>query len=133
MGWGINAEEPDGAHEREKAMYSHPSHLRHPGRPYIPAFDIFSLGLVLLEIGLWQSIDSLTAEITDFSTEEFRGFLRKRVVPDLRSQCGAIYEGVVQQCLGITWGEGRDPKEEEMEMEKMLVWDLMRGLWGCNA
>ena len=133
MGWGINTEEPDKDHEREKAIYSHPTHLRHPARLYIPAFDVFALGIVLLEIGLWQSADSFAAEITDFSSEEFRSVLRKRVVPDLRSQCGAIYEGVVQQCLGISGEEGRIPEEEEKEMEKMLVWDLMRGLWGCSA
>ncbi|KAI5855514.1 prion-inhibition and propagation-domain-containing protein [Tricharina praecox] len=132
MGWGVNVEEPDKAHEREKDLYSHPTRLRYPARPYIPAFDIFALGVVLLEIGLWQSADSFAAEITDFSTEEFRNVLRKRVVPDLRSQCGAVYEGVVQQCLGISGEEGRDLKEER-EMEKMLVWDLMRGLWGCSA
>jgi hypothetical protein len=134
MGWGYTRPDElefDADHERKvvvprdgnAGIYQHPERLRNPNRKYRQVYDVYSLGLILLEIGLWQPIDSFVGGIKDLTTDEFTEYLRKRAVPDLRGQCGAVYEGVVQSCLGM-----REQQEEEA-----LLWDVMGRLWGCCA
>lgn len=112
--------------DKDLGIYQHPQRLKYPYRPYKHGFDVYSLGLVLLEIGLWQSIESFVEGITDFTTEDFRGYLKERVVPDLRGQCGSIYEQVVQECLATR-------VDDEEIIEKTLVWDIAGKLWECKA
>lgn len=140
MGWGFTR--PDDAtmepnpndrrlvvtRDKEIGIYQHPERLKHPNRPYRRVFDIYSLGLILLEIGLWQSVESFVGGITDFTTEEFRGFLRKRVVPDLIGQVGSVYAGVVQECLSLRVDEDR-----EDVVEKTLIWDIAARLATVHA
>ncbi|KAA8909830.1 hypothetical protein FN846DRAFT_941011 [Sphaerosporella brunnea] len=137
MGWGYTRPDElefEADHERRLivprdgtvGIYQHPERLKSPYRPYKQIYDIYSLGLVLLEIGLWQSIESFVSEIKDFTTDEFTLYLRKRVVPDLRGQCGAIYEEVVQSCLAMK-------VDVEVATERVMLWDVMARLENCRA
>ncbi|MCJ1312219.1 hypothetical protein MMC25_005893 [Agyrium rufum] len=79
--------------------YEHPGRSRCAEDEYFPAFDIYALGLVLLEIGLWQQIGSFQRpEDTPLS---FRRRMVEVEVRHLRGQCGAVYADVVKRCLGV--------------------------------
>jgi serine/threonine protein kinase len=98
----------------EQKDYSHPEYLRNEVRfRYI--FDYYSLGLVLLELGLWRPLKSLASTMKneeDQSPEALRSFLLKRYVPRLSVAMGSIYQGVVTRCLTSQFGEADGGKEE---------------------
>jgi hypothetical protein len=80
-------------------LYSHPESftaLDSAKRSrFQPRFDIYSMGLVLLEIGLWRPIETIRHK----DIEEFRGKVRGEYCNKLLSKMGQIYWRAVQRCL----------------------------------
>ncbi|KIX06091.1 uncharacterized protein Z518_04065 [Rhinocladiella mackenziei CBS 650.93] len=87
----LQAEEP-----LATTIYRHPNHDIHAAE-VVPAYDIYSLGLLLLEIGLWIPISKLWKPKYD------RDIFMKRVQQiyshKLAPKCGSKYMRVVQNCL----------------------------------
>jgi hypothetical protein len=61
------------------------------------AFDIYSFGLILLEIGLWTPLSRLWKAKYDRPT--FTSRIKNIYVPKLASRCGTAYMKVVQTCI----------------------------------
>lgn len=113
----------------------HPSKLAHPGRRYCHAFDVYSLGVALLEIGLWEDIDDIVGQfLSSRDDSEMDPFERRRVIIDsvkdkLLFRCGEIYTRVVMACLTV------DPEEldvgpaEQRELCARVAVDLAQ----CRA
>ncbi|UKZ80875.1 hypothetical protein TrVFT333_008640 [Trichoderma virens FT-333] len=79
-------------------LHRHPASLR--GRPHIKPFDIYSFGLVLLEIGLWKVLQ--TYYKAHYSAERWRDKVVLAVlVPGLGSKIGKRYREVVEMCLRV--------------------------------
>lgn len=77
-------------------LHRHPAALR--GLPYCKSFDIYSLGLVLLEIGLWKVLQ--TYYKAHYSADRWRDrVVLAALVPGLGSKVGGRYRGVVEMCL----------------------------------
>ncbi|KAL8878801.1 MAG: hypothetical protein Q9198_003468 [Flavoplaca austrocitrina] len=88
----------DKSSELEHSIYQHPQKATNPYRRSRHSYDLYSLGLILLEIGLWEDLQ----KYNNFDNlYEFRRHILKRVVPNLWSQCGRIYGEVVRDCLTI--------------------------------
>ena len=85
----------------------------------------YSLGTVLLEIGLWQSLE--TFETEDESAWEFRDRLVGLATRELPGQVGQIYARVVQECLRTS----RDDKDEDTQ--EKLCWQVVSMLDQCVA
>ncbi|RVX69928.1 hypothetical protein B0A52_05763 [Exophiala mesophila] len=87
----LQEEEPFAA-----SIYRHPEHDIHAAET-VPAFDIYSLGLLLLEVGLWIPLTKL------WKPKYTRTIFMERVLhvysPKLSSKCGTKYMRVVQKCL----------------------------------
>ncbi|KAL3420920.1 hypothetical protein PVAG01_07365 [Phlyctema vagabunda] len=106
---GFDASRPDHQTEMSVAsrnpaamdLHRHPSSLNGMSRkPYCKSYDIYSLGLVLLEIGLWKTIQ--TYHRPHYSAEKFRDKIVKNLlVPGLGSKTGALYRDVVERCLFV--------------------------------
>ncbi|KAF2431427.1 hypothetical protein EJ08DRAFT_587448 [Tothia fuscella] len=60
-------------------------------------FDIYGLGLLLLEIGLWIPLSDLFKP--KYSLEDFKRRIETIWVKRLSSRCGSIYMNVVRDCL----------------------------------
>jgi hypothetical protein len=60
-------------------------------------FDIYGLGLVLLEIGLWGPLSDIFKQ--KYSLDDFRKRLETVWVRKLAARCGSIYQSVVKECL----------------------------------
>ena len=87
--------------------YQHPDYLRGRGKVrYQLRFDYYSLGLILLEIGRWQSLEHMSKKTG--GPAELRAHLRNEKVPRLKAKMGSIYEGVVNLCLGDELGSSAD-------------------------
>ena len=112
---GFNYSRPDdplafteGASEGSNLKdYQHPEYLRDQSR-YRSAFDYYSVGLVLLEIGLWTSLAKLTVDgryskkyktSANTGADGFLEQLRRRSVPLLKETMGTRYFMAVERCL----------------------------------
>ena len=104
---GFDASRPDQLGEMSVAskntaaenLHRHPNSLNGMSRkPYCKTYDIYSLGLVLLEIGLWKVLQ--TYHRPHYSAERFRDkVVVQNLVPNLGSKTGRLYKEVVERCL----------------------------------
>ncbi|MCJ1401235.1 hypothetical protein MMC11_004447 [Xylographa trunciseda] len=114
--------------DRERAFYKHPDlDRRQPIEPptkddseetvnakvkaaealsrefrYRKAYDIYSLGIVLLEIGMWKPVKDMGPSTQ--SVADWRHRLHDRLLVELRSRMGKKYFEVVERCLNGTFG-----------------------------
>jgi hypothetical protein len=96
-------------------LHRHPSALR--GFPHRKAFDIYSLGLVLLEIGLWKNLRDYHRP--HYSAERWRDRVVVAVLaPGLGSKVGRRYREVVDMCLAVE--EGLTSSEAASLMETVV-------------
>ena len=117
----------DTAAKPELNIYRHPDKIANPARRFRHSYDIYSLGLVLLEIGLWQNLQTSDNGQWD-DAYDFRSYILKELVPDLWGQCGSIYGGVVRDCLNMS----SDISLEDEEGRR-LAWSIAERLNLCNA
>ena len=78
-------------------LYRHPESEIGKRSAYKPAYDVYSLGLVLLEIGLWMPIHKLFK--SKYTLPKFRLKLRSTYAHKLAGKCGSAYMKVVEYCL----------------------------------
>ncbi|KAL8706111.1 MAG: hypothetical protein Q9201_000813 [Fulgogasparrea decipioides] len=78
-------------------IYRHPQYERGRRSRFIPHFDIYSLGLILLEIGLWMPISKLWK--TRYTRGNFKSRLQTVYTRKLAGKCGTKYMNVVEFCL----------------------------------
>ncbi|KAL8689077.1 MAG: hypothetical protein Q9218_005166, partial [Villophora microphyllina] len=82
----------------DSRIYQHPQYAerKHHHRP---EFDYYSLGLVLLEIGLWMPLANMLAGRKFSSFEEQRNHLLVKYTPLLGHSVGSKYATAVRVCL----------------------------------
>jgi hypothetical protein len=109
------------------SIYRHPNDVT-DGGVRLAAYEIYSLGLVLLEIGLWLPLSRFWKP--KYNTATFRNRIRNQYVPKLASKCGSAYMQVVQKCLGAP--EDLVPNAADMDIEdqeqRRLAVEFMLGL-----
>ncbi|KAK6502434.1 hypothetical protein TWF506_003014 [Arthrobotrys conoides] len=76
------------------------------GSHYRQEFDYYSLGLVLLEIGLWDTLSEIRNESEDGTPEQIQQLFRTKI-PLLDSYMGELYKNAVLFCITSDF-----PKEE---------------------
>ena len=108
-------------------LYKHPDKAANAARRFRHSYDIYSMGLVLLEIGLWQSLQKFEDENWN-DAYAFRRYVLERLVPDLWGQCGSIYGGVVRDCLTMSTDISLEDEEG-----RRLAWSIAERLNQCNA
>lgn len=118
--------------------YQHPAKHADPNRMYRHAYDVYSLGILLLEIGLWVKLDDYEASVSDddgnpgYDEEdhyERRRWVCERYLDDLRWACGDIYADVVLSCLMVDSTDDEVAKVSQRELCARIVADLE----GCQA
>jgi serine/threonine protein kinase len=118
---GFNHSRPDeisaftvGITDSRVKLYQHPDYLNQ-SRRYCAEFDYYSLGIVLLEIGLWRPLDEITQKYKrpdDEKTGEYQGSyheirdkILKNRIPLLKQTMGRRYYEAVRVCLAEDFGE----------------------------
>ena len=77
--------------------YTHPCY--EATRHYRHSYDYYTVGLVLLEIGLWTPLEAWRKKNKDLKPDEFRAMLVEKYIPRLGPRMGSVYKDIVQKCL----------------------------------
>ena len=94
-------------------IYKHPADEPQAGHRDLSSdikYDLYGLGLILLEIGLWAPIASLYK--AKYTTKDFKLRIEKIWIPKLAAKCGSAYMYAVQTCLQLS---------DESEASKLMV------------
>ena len=68
-------------------------------RAFRPEYDYYSLGILLVEIAFWDSIDVIMRDYADKDDYDFSQAVIKNQLPQLCFIAGTNYAAIVQQCL----------------------------------
>jgi hypothetical protein len=118
--------------------YQHPAKHADPKRMYRHAYDVYSLGILLLEVGLWEKLKNYEDSRSgynrnpDYDEEdhyERRRWICREYLDRLRWACGDTYADVVLSCLMIDSSDDEVAKASERELCARIVADLE----GCQA
>jgi hypothetical protein len=118
--------------------YQHPAKHADPKRLYRHAYDVYSLGILLLEVGLWEklknyedsrSVYDKNPEYDEEDQYERRRWICRKYLAHLRWACGDTYADVVLSCLMIDSSDDEVAKACERELCARIVADLE----GCQA
>ncbi|KAG5746165.1 hypothetical protein H9Q72_003929 [Fusarium xylarioides] len=110
--------------------YQHPAKHADPTRLYRHAYDVYSLGILLIEVGLWKNLenDDDSDSDSDSNDEEDHYERRRRIcrkhLDRLRWECGDTYADVVLNCLMIDSSDDEAAKASERELCGRIVADL---------
>ncbi|OJZ83054.1 hypothetical protein ASPFODRAFT_306365 [Aspergillus luchuensis CBS 106.47] len=104
--------------EIEPNLYRHPDRQGDPNRPYSRLHDIYALGVVLLEIGLWKTVSRLfETRIKEGQRtrklpkgRDVRAALTSLAQRDLPKEMGSAYASAVVACLSGDFRKGSDPE-----------------------
>lgn len=95
-------------------IYRHPVRQGQPGMMFNKIHDIYALGVVLLEIGLWEA--AITLEKNQFKHARdpyvIQAQLQKQTARRLGARMGERYKQVVLKCLSGDFGVVDDTKED---------------------
>lgn len=80
-------------------LYRHPDYqLPSPAQKFRRSYEIYSLGIILIEIGLWRRISAFRIH-ENSNARAFSEYLQRSVVPLLAFHMGVEYEDAVSKCL----------------------------------
>ncbi|KAJ4375866.1 hypothetical protein N0V83_001144 [Neocucurbitaria cava] len=93
-------------------IYRHPEDPKFTGLKngvYGPQFDMYSLGLILLEVGLWQPLADLWKP--KYTLEDFKQRIEDVYIRRLASKCGTAYMQVVRDCFWAADSRGENMQD----------------------
>lgn len=104
--------------------YQHPEYLGGRKR-FCQEYEYYSVGLVLLELGLWLPLEVITQDIRGSPTE-MRNVLLEKEVPKLKTYMGSAYEDAVATCLKGEFGGSSNPAEVREAFERNVLLKVER-------
>ncbi len=134
-----SAENAHAAHQESfiSSIYRHPMAESGKRTTYKPAYDIYSLGLILLEVGLWMPIHTLWK--TKYSHQIFKGRLQTVYCKKLAGKCGNRYMRVVEYCLSAadasrpsqTNSNQQSSERQQPKLQTDFYWNALKPLERC--
>ncbi|KAM7216899.1 hypothetical protein V8F06_007662 [Rhypophila decipiens] len=115
-------------------MYSYPDTYAEltTKQQYRPEYDIYSLGLVLLEIGLWRTIDTIWKQSP--ADAAFRVLVRTEYCDRLLGKMGEVYWRVVQRCLSNDFGAEKGSADNgDFSLQESFEKNVVCELESCSA
>jgi len=123
-------------------LYRHPEVQGQQPRRYVAGDDLYSLGLLLLEIALWMPLAEIEGRGETTSSQAPLNMTKiKAAVSGLPRRVGTIYKEVVEKCLNFSGGTHQvmsDQSAAEWSAERLrnqnsFYWDVVKKLEECRA
>ncbi|CAE7016478.1 hypothetical protein CFE70_010620 [Pyrenophora teres f. teres 0-1] len=136
VGWGVLQPLESTHFALEPNLYRHHDRFGRPSSEYRNEHEIYSLGVILLEVGLWRTMEKIFARrlektaIFDMSQQQDLFNRVHNTILDwansieIEREMGKVYSQVVLKCL--TWNT-EDPVEGMIEFRKQVVDALTAG------
>ncbi|KAH8903376.1 hypothetical protein BR93DRAFT_986712 [Coniochaeta sp. PMI_546] len=124
-------------------LFSHPratskrwNTSEYKDRGYVAGYDIYSLGVVLAELGLWRDVHAMFVKASRkkpniWTDDEFPRVLKNSVTFELPGMAGRRYASVVKWCL-----EAEDNRERDQATAELLMQyeeKVIKGLMECRV
>ena len=116
----------------EFKIYQHPDLRTDTHKRYEMRYDIYSFGLVLLEIGLWQSIYYFKEKNQD--AQQFRRKVRNICETHLPHYMGKGYQRAVLRCIDDDdmWKEAQgNDGNDAITVHEVFCWKVIKELRNC--
>ena len=114
------------AYSSELFEYRHPDYI--PGKTrFEMAYDYYSVGIALLEIGFWETISAFRIRHRDIKDLGFRQVLIERYTPQLDKKMGSLYMNIVSTCLRSNFGQGPD-RQIDSDVSDTFYWSVVAPL-----
>ncbi|RFU33952.1 hypothetical protein B7463_g2366, partial [Scytalidium lignicola] len=110
--------------ESELVPYLHPDYIT--TKKFRKLFDYYSVGLLLLEIGIWRTAKSMSDPHPLHSPEALRTEFVTRYLPELPYCMGEIYYRATKACLTEEIGTIDTPEEDVVTAFQTLVIDKLQ-------
>jgi hypothetical protein len=110
-------------------LYCHPSYLREGSfaSGFRRRYDIYSLGLVLFEIGCWRKLEEF--DLSEGPREGIASQIEEEYIHWIGVSMGSTYRAVVLACLkGTYWPlpDDKDSWDELNQFRTRVLWELGR-------
>ncbi|KAH7066076.1 hypothetical protein BKA63DRAFT_154887 [Paraphoma chrysanthemicola] len=105
-------------------LYRHPSYqMPNPSTKFERSYDIYSLGIILIEIGLWKQIRAFWNEKK--TAAAFKNDLVNRMIPLLGFYMGQRYMDAAMKCLTVEkWDVQGDDERLSSQFSRTVVHEL---------
>jgi len=116
------------------ADYQDPRYTQETG--FCKLFEYYSVGIVLLEVGLWRTFSSIAKkkEYRGYNQSAIRKAILQKYVPSLKSSMGTTYYKAVKACISGELGDRSTPDTEvEDAFQKRVVERLLSCKLGTEA
>ena len=119
------------------SIYRHPKVDRGKRSKYRPAYDIYSLGLILLEIGIWMPIHKFWK--SKYTLSDFQKRLQTVYASKLAAKCGNNYMRAAHYCLTIADSPSYDGSPmrhssvdgQHARLQTDFYWNVLKPLEKC--
>lgn len=115
--------------DKRPDIYHHPDKRKYPMHAYQYAYDIYSLGLLLVEVGLWKPLPVLVASMKHVDPYVLQKYIENDVLKQVISHCGHIYANVVRKFITMT----SRINEESRKFQRDLCAKMASELSKCVA
>jgi len=96
--------------ELAKNVYRHPNRWGTPREIFTQVHDVYSLGVILLEIGLWERAEDMISGLKAEQRlpEQVSQYLLRHTNERLAHRCGDVFADAVRKCLTLNFDKDND-------------------------
>ncbi|KAL9118496.1 MAG: hypothetical protein Q9187_004957 [Circinaria calcarea] len=136
---GFRHSRPDGEvwysdtdkYNNPRTDYHHPDYKPSVTR-FQKAYDYYSVGVILLELGFYQPISAFRAQHKLENEKDFRRLLITKYAPKLGAKMGSLYRDVVVACLTGDFSEIEEERETSDDLAGFF-WNVVAKLSECHV
>jgi hypothetical protein len=110
--------------ELEDKFYVYPKYFHDCTMGYKPGFDLFSLGMVLVEIALWRTSENLMQDVSEQERalpKDQKEIVANFLIPMVERTVGVVYADCVRLCINGEFCDQDELRKLLMAFDKQVI------------